>query len=95
MSKAPTGDVKSYDGSGDWFKIGETGVCNESGDFTKDAWCTYDKNTLTATIPKDTPSGEYLMRFEHIGKPAWMNSPHVTRTVCLTLLTHQVFTSRS
>ncbi|KAG6355582.1 hypothetical protein INS49_003544 [Diaporthe citri] len=67
MSKAPGGDVKTYDGSGDWFKIGETGVCNESGDFTKDAWCTWDMNTLTATIPSDTPSGEYLVRFEHIG----------------------------
>ncbi|KAK1707618.1 fungal cellulose binding domain-containing protein [Colletotrichum lupini] len=67
MSKAPDGSVKDYDGSGDWFKIGETGVCTQSGDFTKDAWCTWDKNTLTATIPKDTPSGEYLLRFEHIG----------------------------
>ncbi|EXF83769.1 fungal cellulose binding domain-containing protein [Colletotrichum fioriniae PJ7] len=67
MSKAPDGSVKNYDGSGDWFKIGETGVCTQSGDFTKDAWCTWDKNTLTATIPKDTPSGEYLLRFEHIG----------------------------
>ncbi|KAJ0120589.1 fungal cellulose binding domain-containing protein [Diaporthe amygdali] len=76
MSKAPGGDVKTYDGSGDWFKIGETGVCNEGGDFTKDAWCTWDKNSLTATIPSDTPSGEYLLRFEHIGiHKSFMNEP--------------------
>jgi hypothetical protein len=68
MSKAPTGSVKAYDGSGDWFKIGQTGVCNQSGDFTTNAWCSWDKNTLTATIPKNTPSGEYLLRVEHIGK---------------------------
>lgn len=79
MSKAPGDDVKSYDGSGDWFKIGETGVCNEGGDFTKDAWCTWDKNQLTATIPTDTPSGEYLLRFEHIGKPVEINSPYSMR----------------
>lgn len=76
MSKAPGDDVKSYDGSGDWFKIGETGVCNEGGDFTKDAWCTWDKNQLTATIPTDTPAGEYLLRFEHIGiHKSFMNEP--------------------
>ncbi|KAI1026535.1 hypothetical protein LB503_013381 [Fusarium chuoi] len=67
MSKAPTGDVKAYDGSGDWFKIGQSGVCNEKGDFTSNAWCSWDKNTLTTTIPKNTPNGEYLLRVEHIG----------------------------
>lgn len=96
MSKAPGGDVKTYDGSGDWFKIGETGVCNEGGDFTKDAWCTWDKNTLTATIPSDTPSGEYLLRFEHIGRPVWMNLPHIVCTFCLTPLRNpQVFYERA
>ena len=33
MSKAPN-DVQSYDGSGDWFKIFQEGVCNTGGDFT-------------------------------------------------------------
>lgn len=93
MSKAPGDDVKIYDGSGDWFKIGETGVCNEGGDFTKDAWCTWDKNTLTATIPSDIPSGEYLMRFEHIGKPFLdeLALHHVVQTVSNT---DQASTSR-
>lgn len=68
MSKAPGDDVKAYDGSGDWFKIFEEGVCNQGGDFTADAWCTWDRNFISATIPKDTPDGEYLVRAEHIGK---------------------------
>ncbi|KAF9692637.1 hypothetical protein EKO04_009796 [Ascochyta lentis] len=66
MSKAPTGSVKEYDGSGDWFKIFQEGVCN-NGDFTNSAWCTYDRDWVAAKIPKDTPNGEYLVRAEHIG----------------------------
>ncbi|OAL45714.1 hypothetical protein IQ07DRAFT_591482 [Pyrenochaeta sp. DS3sAY3a] len=66
MSKAPS-SVKSYDGiNGDWFKIFQEGVCTGS-DFTKDAWCTWDRDWVAAKIPKDTPNGEYLVRFEHIG----------------------------
>ncbi|TFK97019.1 glycosyl hydrolase family 61-domain-containing protein [Pterulicium gracile] len=67
MSRAPSDNVKAYDGSGDWFKIFQEGVCNSGGDFTNNAWCAWRKTTLTATIPKDTPNGEYLVRFEHIG----------------------------
>jgi hypothetical protein len=66
MSKAPTGSVKAYDGSGDWFKIYEEGVC-EGGDFTSTAWCDYNRDFIAAKIPKDTPDGEYLVRAEHIG----------------------------
>ncbi|KAK4031620.1 carbohydrate-binding module family 1 protein [Parachaetomium inaequale] len=51
----------------DWFKIYEEGVCNQGADFTSSAWCDYDRNWLAAKIPKDTPNGEYLARFEHIG----------------------------
>lgn len=66
MSKAPS-SVKSYDGiNGNWFKIFQEGVCSGS-DFTKNAWCTWDRNYIAAKIPKDTPNGEYLVRFEHIG----------------------------
>jgi hypothetical protein len=66
MSKAPTGSVKAYDGSGDWFKIFEEGVC-DGGDFTSTAWCDYGRDYIAAKIPKDTPNGEYLVRAEHIG----------------------------
>jgi hypothetical protein len=65
MSKAP-GSVTSYDGSGDWFKIFQEGVCN-SGDFTSSAWCTWNRDWIAAKIPKNTPNGEYLVRVEHIG----------------------------
>lgn len=60
--------MKAYDGSGNWFKIYEEGVCNRNADFTNTAWCDYNRNYLAARIPKDTPNGEYLARFEHIGK---------------------------
>jgi len=66
MSKAPS-SVKNYDGSGDWFKIHQEGVCNNGGNFQDSAWCSHGKNFVAATIPKDTPNGEYLIRFEHIG----------------------------
>ena len=65
LSKAPS-TAASYDGSGDWFKIHELGVC-DGGDFTSTAWCDYNRDWVAATIPKDTPNGEYLARFEHIG----------------------------
>ncbi|XP_014553797.1 carbohydrate-binding module family 1 protein [Bipolaris victoriae FI3] len=66
MAKAP-GSVKTFDGKdGNWFKIHELGVC-DGGDFTSTAWCDYNRDYIAATIPKDTPSGEYLARFEHIG----------------------------
>ncbi|KAF2224797.1 glycoside hydrolase [Elsinoe ampelina] len=67
MSRAPNDNVKTYDGSGNWFKIYQQGICNAGGDFTMGAWCSYNKDTISATIPKNTPNGEYLVRFEHIG----------------------------
>lgn len=66
MSKAPS-TAKTYEGDGDWFKIFESGVCDQSKDFTKDAWCSWGKDRIEFTIPKDTPNGEYLIRPEHIG----------------------------
>lgn len=66
MSKAPT-TAQDYEGDGDWFKIFEEGTCNPSGDFGKDAWCTWDKDNVSFTIPAGTPDGEYLIRAEHIG----------------------------
>lgn len=66
MSKAPT-TAQAYEGDGDWFKISQDGICNQQGDFLKDAWCTWDKDTIDFTIPEGTPDGEYLIRPEHIG----------------------------
>jgi hypothetical protein len=64
MSKAP-GSVTSYDGSGDWFKIFQEGLCG--ADLKDSNWCTWNRDYVTAKIPKDTPNGEYLVRAEHIG----------------------------
>lgn len=66
ISKAP-GSVKEYRGDGPWIKIWETGVCNTAADITTNAWCTWDKDTLTFDLPKDLLNGEYLLRIEHIG----------------------------
>lgn len=66
MSKAPT-TAQAYEGDGEWFKVFEESVCNTSGDFTTDAWCTWDRDTIEFTIPADLPDGEYLIRPEHIG----------------------------
>ncbi|KAG4261239.1 hypothetical protein BFJ72_g10248 [Fusarium proliferatum] len=66
MSKAPT-TADTYEGDGEWFKIFEESVCNKEGDFTRDAWCTWDKDRIEFTIPADLPDGEYLIRPEHIG----------------------------
>ncbi|EAU34150.1 conserved hypothetical protein [Aspergillus terreus NIH2624] len=67
MSKAP-GDVKEYDGSGDWFKVYQEGVCSDISDGLVDTdWCTWGKDTVKFKIPSDMPPGQYLVRVEHIG----------------------------
>ncbi|KAF7122262.1 hypothetical protein CNMCM5793_000219 [Aspergillus hiratsukae] len=66
MSKAP-GDVKSYDGSGDWFKVYQEGLCGDaSNGIVDEDWCTWGKDTASFKIPQDTPAGQYLVRVEHI-----------------------------
>lgn len=67
MSKAPTGNVKEYEGDGDWFKVWESTLCDTSKDLTTDAWCTYGMSQFGFQLPDDTPAGEYLVRAEHIG----------------------------
>ncbi|KXH30463.1 glycosyl hydrolase family 61 [Colletotrichum salicis] len=68
LSKAPSG-VASYKGDGDWFKVYELSTSNitEAGL----QWATYVNNAgihnFTFTLPKEVPTGEYLMRAEHIG----------------------------
>lgn len=64
MSKAP-GSVASYDGSGDWFKAYETGLCGGQPN-SDGAWCTWQKDRIEFTIPPRTPPGEYLVRVEHL-----------------------------
>ncbi|TLS28025.1 hypothetical protein PpBr36_02027 [Pyricularia pennisetigena] len=64
MSKAPD-LVSNYDGSGNWFKAAEMGLCG--GRANEDtAWCTWQKDRIEFTIPQRTPPGEYLVRVEHL-----------------------------
>lgn len=67
MSKAP-GDVRQYDGSGDWFLVYQMGLCQDISDGLKDTdWCTWDKATINFKLPNNTPPGQYLVRVEHLG----------------------------
>ncbi|KAK0745010.1 glycoside hydrolase [Apiosordaria backusii] len=77
LSKSPTDDLNSYTGDGDWFKILiVTGRTERSLDFThpdmalydklKAVWGTYRADSWNFTIPRATPPGKYLLRFEHI-----------------------------
>ena len=65
MSKAP-GSVSSYDVSGDWFKVWESGLCGSRSPGQDTSWCTWQKEGIEFTIPKKFPSGEWLVRAEHI-----------------------------
>ncbi|KAH8198258.1 hypothetical protein TruAng_007556 [Truncatella angustata] len=56
MYKVP-GDVQEYEGDGDLFKIWETTICDESGDLTKDAWCSYGISKFESQVPKNTMDG--------------------------------------
>ncbi|PSN75353.1 hypothetical protein BS50DRAFT_481448 [Corynespora cassiicola Philippines] len=74
ISKAP-GAVKDYDGSGDWVKVMENGLCNPSSPGNDGSWCSWQKDRLEWTIQQNIPPGEYLVRVEHIG----LHEGHVGR----------------
>ncbi|KAI1334282.1 glycosyl hydrolase family 61-domain-containing protein [Xylariaceae sp. FL0016] len=66
MSQAASGDVTSYDGSGDWFKVAVIGYDTPfAADGTN--WRSYDQGTVNVAIPATVPDGQYLLRIEHIG----------------------------
>ncbi|KAH9905799.1 lytic polysaccharide monooxygenase [Xylariomycetidae sp. FL2044] len=64
MSKAP-GNVSDYDGSGDWFKVWESGPTGSPT--STGGWPTYGKTSMEFTLPTTLEDGEYLLRGEHIG----------------------------
>jgi hypothetical protein len=64
MSKAP-GAVSEYQGDGDWFKVWESGPDNGPANVDT-SWGTWQKESMSFTIPKDLPDGEYMVRFEHV-----------------------------
>lgn len=47
-------------------KVYETGICSGSPG-NDGSWCSWQKDRLEWTIQKSLPSGEYLVRVEHIG----------------------------
>ncbi|KAI8270208.1 putative endo-beta-1,4-glucanase D [Colletotrichum sp. SAR11_239] len=65
MSKA-SGDLSSYDGSGDWFKVYESGPTKFPLTGAAEEWGVYNKNIITFTVPKDLAAGDYLVRPEHL-----------------------------
>ncbi|KAI3397811.1 hypothetical protein diail_10344 [Diaporthe ilicicola] len=71
LSKAPR-TAQSYKGDGGWFKIYSLTTSNLTADPIY--WAPFVNNVgiqnLTFTLPKDLPSGQYLMRAEGLALPA-------------------------
>ncbi len=64
MAKAP-GDVASWDGSGNvWFKVYQVSAVTDGGKTI--SWPAENQPGYTFTIPKNLPSGQYLVRIEQI-----------------------------
>ncbi|KAJ5065993.1 glycosyl hydrolase family 61-domain-containing protein [Bipolaris maydis] len=61
LSKAP-GDVRDYDGSGDWFKIYQ--LEHQPGSTNDLAWLSWHKKQFTFKLPAEIPPGQYLMQIE-------------------------------
>ncbi|KAF2660944.1 lytic polysaccharide monooxygenase [Lophiostoma macrostomum CBS 122681] len=66
LSRAPTGNVREYDGLGEWFKIGELGLDMSVPLNQKQHWLARDNEHIRFTVPETTPPGEYLLRMEQI-----------------------------
>ncbi|KAH7079233.1 fungal cellulose binding domain-containing protein [Paraphoma chrysanthemicola] len=65
MAKAPAGKTAAtFDGSGAvWFKVQSQGATFTGGQI---GWPSSGKTQVFLTLPKALPSGEYLVRVEHI-----------------------------
>ncbi|RPD70645.1 glycoside hydrolase family 61 protein A [Lentinus tigrinus ALCF2SS1-7] len=66
MAKAPSGtDVASWDGSGNvWFKVYQISAVTDGGKTI--SWPAQNQAGYTFTVPKNLPSGQYLVRIEQI-----------------------------
>ncbi|KAJ7121476.1 glycosyl hydrolase family 61-domain-containing protein [Mycena epipterygia] len=66
MAKAPSGtDVASWDGSGNvWFKVYQISAVTDGGSTI--TFPATGLSQVTFPIPAETPSGQYLIRIEHI-----------------------------
>ncbi|KAF1841455.1 lytic polysaccharide monooxygenase [Cucurbitaria berberidis CBS 394.84] len=65
LAKVPEGQTAAtWDGTGNvWFKIYAEKATVSGGQLS---WASLNKGTVSVTIPKNTPSGDYLLRVEHI-----------------------------
>ncbi|KAJ3557992.1 hypothetical protein NP233_g11599 [Leucocoprinus birnbaumii] len=64
MAKAP-GDVTAWDGSGSvWFKVFQISAVTNGG--SSISWPATALNTVTFTVPRNLPNGQYLVRVEAI-----------------------------
>jgi hypothetical protein len=65
MAKVPSGKTAAtFDGSGSvWFKVYSQGATFSGGQMT---FASSGKTQVTFPLPKSLPSGEYLLRVEHI-----------------------------
>ncbi|KAL1837288.1 hypothetical protein VTJ49DRAFT_4054 [Mycothermus thermophilus] len=64
LSRAP-GDVRDYDGSGDWFKVYQLGH-RYPFDGRDQTWLGYGQKNFQFRLPAEIPAGEYLMRIEQM-----------------------------
>ncbi|KAI1335969.1 glycosyl hydrolase family 61-domain-containing protein [Xylariaceae sp. FL0016] len=68
MSLASSGDVTTYEGDGDWFKVHQSLLCTagDAASLREGAWCMYGEDRIEFEIPSTIPDGQYLVRAEHI-----------------------------
>ena len=65
MAKAPSGDAATFDGSGTvWFKVYQISAVTDGG--TSISWPAQNLPGVTFTLPKNLPTGQYLVRMEAI-----------------------------
>jgi Auxiliary Activity family 9 (formerly GH61) len=65
LAKVPSGQTaEAWDGSGNvWFKIYQEEAITTSSSIS---WASMGKAQVPVTLPKSLPSGDYLLRAEHI-----------------------------
>ncbi|KAH8586673.1 hypothetical protein B0O99DRAFT_748143 [Bisporella sp. PMI_857] len=78
LSKTPSGNLDTYTGDGDWFKIlSVTDRAEQSLNFSdpyfapyydqfKSLWGSYRPDSYNFTVPATTPPGKYLLRFKSV-----------------------------
>jgi len=65
MAKAPSGNVSTFAGDGAvWFKVYQISAVTNGG--TSISWPAQNVPSVSFTVPKNLPSGQYLVRMEAI-----------------------------